>query len=153
MTITPESLASREQIKEVIYAYCFGVDRQDWARVRACFTDDATHDHGTFEGGNDAFIGFAADVLKQMDGTMHTIGNVIITLDGDSATSEATFTAYHRMRGGSEGPLAPIEQDTDWIVAGRYCDTWRHQDGAWRIERRQAIHDWTRMDPANAKLI
>ncbi|MEM7569257.1 MAG: nuclear transport factor 2 family protein [Pseudomonadota bacterium] len=153
MTVTQDTLLARENIKEVIYTYCFGVDREQWDRVRGCFTLDATHDHGTFEGDTDTFIGFAADILKQMDGTMHTIGNVLITFDAGSVKSEATFVAYHRLRGGSEGPLPAPEHDKDWIVAGRYCDDWTLDDGRWKIKHRQAIHDWTRMEDANEKLI
>ncbi|MEM1021664.1 MAG: nuclear transport factor 2 family protein [Pseudomonadota bacterium] len=148
MSISVESLADRERIKAVIYTYCQGVDRCQWDKVRDCFTDSAHHDHGTFAGDNDAFITFAAEVLEQMDSTLHHIGNILIDLDGESATSEASFVAYHKMRKGADGPLGLIEADTDWIVAGRYCDRWQKTGEDWHIVERRAVHDWTRTEPS-----
>jgi len=148
MPITADTLLDRALISDVIYAYCQGVDRQNWAQVEDCFTADAHHDHGSFAGDTATFIGFARDVLKQMDGTLHHIGNIRIDVIGDTASSEASFVAYHRIRAGSDGPLDAADVDTDWIVAGRYCDTWRNTGEGWRIQERNAIHDWTRLEPS-----
>ena len=37
-------LADREAIRDLVHRYAVGVDRRDWATVRACFTADAAID-------------------------------------------------------------------------------------------------------------
>ncbi|MEM9880578.1 MAG: nuclear transport factor 2 family protein [Pseudomonadota bacterium] len=149
MSISAETLVDRALISDVIYSYCQGVDRQNWAQVEDCFTPDAQHDHGSFIGDTDTFIGFASAVLQQMAGTLHHIGNIRIDISGNTATSEASFVAYHRIRANSDGPLDTEAADIDWIVAGQYRDSWLKTGVGWRIKERQAIHDWTRRELAN----
>ena len=57
---------------------------------------------------------------------------------GDSAWSETYGIAHHRT---IEGP------DRRNLITGfRYVDVLRPIDGAWRIARRTAITDWSRID-------
>ena len=85
--------------------------------------------------------------------THHSISNVHIdfTNDGLNASTEANFVAYHLIEAGHyEGTPVPTGgKATDWIVAGRYCDQVEKRDGQWLIVRRDAVHDWERVDEAN----
>ncbi len=150
---TAEILWAREQIRDVLHRYCKGIDRRDWGLVRSCFADDHVHKHGTFTGSPDDFVSFAGGVLLFVPATHHTIGNVHIELapDGSSATTEANFVAYHLIEAGHlEGTPVPTGgKATDWIVAGRYRDRLELRGGQWLIVRRDAVHDWERVDPAN----
>jgi len=152
MAETTEQLWARERIRDLLHRYCKGIDRRDWGMVRACFGDDHHHSHGGFSGTADEFVGFASTVLKTIPVTHHTIGNVHIDLadDGMSAETEANFVAYHLIEAGhSEGTPVPTHgKATDWIVAGRYCDRLERRDGNWLIVRREAVHDWERVDQA-----
>jgi 3-phenylpropionate/cinnamic acid dioxygenase small subunit len=147
-----QQLWAREQIRDVLHRYCKGIDRRDWALVRACFADDHQHSHGGFTGSADDFVGFAAGVLSKIPATHHTIGNVHIDLaaDGQSAETEANFVAYHLIEAGhfKDTPVPTDGKATDWIVAGRYCDRLELRDGTWLIVRRNAVHDWERFDEA-----
>lgn len=148
MTIKLEELLDREQIKEVIYQYCKYVDAKDWDAVHTCFTSDATHLHATIGGNNDEFIAMASGVISQTDGTLHSVGNVLIDMDGTEASSEASFVAYHLIKAGREGYLETKDVDEDWIVAGCYHDRWRKTSDGWKICRRQAKHHWIRREDA-----
>lgn len=152
---TLQRLWAREHIRDRLHLYCKGIDRRDWALVRACFADDHVHSHGEFSGSADQFIGFASAVLGAIPATHHTIGNVHIDLaaDGMSATTEANFVAYHRIEAGHhEGTPVPTGgKATDWTVAGRYLDRLEHRDGQWLIVRREAVHDWERVDAAHVR--
>lgn len=152
MTILQDELLDREQIKASIYTYCQGVDREDWAKVKALFEKDAGFTFGVFDGSIDEFIGFGAATIAQMNGTLHTIGNILIDFQGNAAaSSEASFVAYHRIIAGSEGPIPSEAHDVDWIVAGRYADQWHKTDAGWKIVQRTGHLDWVRRDPANPK--
>lgn len=152
MTIKADELLDREQIKESIYTYCHGVDRENWAKVKALFVPDAGFTFGPFDGSIDEFIGFGTDTIAQMDGTLHTIGNILIDFSsGSEANSEAAFVAYHRIMAGTKGPIPSEAHDVDWIVAGRYVDQWRKSQQGWKIVQRTGHLDWVRRDRANAK--
>ena len=153
MTITQSDLIDRELIRDVIYRYCKGIDRLDFDLLFDCFTEDATHQHGDYSGNNDFFKGLVSDVIANADGTLHTIGTILIDLKNDEAETESCFVAYHRFPGGPDG-AAPIPTggvDTDWVVAGRYIDQFVRTNSGWKISHRKAIHDWTRSDPAHPK--
>ena len=147
-----EELWAREQIKDHLHRYCKGIDRRDWPLVRSCFADDHVHSHGEFTGPPDEFVGFASALLELIPATHHSITNVHFTFspDGKSVETEANFVAYHLIEAGhTEGLPVPTEgKATDWIVAGRYCDTFEKRDGSWIIVKRTAVHDWERYDPA-----
>lgn len=151
--MTTDELLAREEIRDVLHRYCKGIDRRDWALVRSCFADDHVHKHSTIEGSADDFVRMASAVLTTIPATHHTIGNVHFAFapDGMSVETEANFVAYHLIEAGHmEGTPVPTHgKATDWIVAGRYCDRLEKRGGAWIIVRRQAWHDWERVDPAN----
>lgn len=151
MSYSAQELSDRESIRDIIYTYCRYVDAEQWDRVRACFTPDAVFDFHPFNGSLDEFLGFADATIAQMDGTLHSIGNVLIDLSGDSATSYASFVAYHRIIAGSEGPIPSEAHDVDWTVAGRYEDKWRKIDSAWKIIHRTGHQDWVRREAATPK--
>jgi 3-phenylpropionate/cinnamic acid dioxygenase small subunit len=78
-------------------------------------------------------------MLRDMESTMHFIGNVLIELTGaDAARAESYFTAYHRIAG-----------PTDMIVAGRYLDRFTRRAGEWRIAHRAAVYDYNITQPAS----
>lgn len=147
-----EQIWAREQIRDRLHLYCKGIDRRDWELVRSCFADDHVHSHGAFTGSADEFVSFASTVLGSIPATHHSISNVHIALskDGNSATTEANFVAYHRIEAGHlDGTPVPTGgQATDWIVAGRYCDRLERRGGHWLIVERQAVHDWERSEAA-----
>jgi SnoaL-like domain len=147
-----EQIWAREQIRDRLHLYCKGIDQRDWALVRSCFADDHVHSHGGFTGSADEFVGFASSVLGTIPATHHSIANVHITLaaDGQSAATEANFVAYHRIEAGHlDGTPVPTGgKATDWIVAGRYCDRLEKRGGEWLIVKRDAVHDWERVDEA-----
>ncbi|WP_298192755.1 nuclear transport factor 2 family protein [Novosphingobium sp.] len=153
MGLTIDELSAREEIRDLLHRYCKGIDRRDWPLVRSCFADDHVHKHASIEGSADDFVRMASAVLSTIPATHHTVGNVHFAFaeDGLSAETEANFVAYHLIEAGHpEGTPVPTGgKATDWIVAGRYCDRFEKRDGKWIIVRRQAYHDWERVDPAN----
>lgn len=137
-------LADKQAITEVIYRYCRGLDRLDWPTLQSVYHPDAIEDRG-----DGLFVGPAADLAKAALKSLaeaytvsqHLIGNVLIELDGDTASAESYFQAYHRYvdRAG-DGP-------TEMIMAGRYIDRFERRNGEWRIARRKMALDWTRTQP------
>ena len=70
-------------------------------------------------------------------GTSHQLSNILIVVDGDTATSESYVHACIRM------------DENDIVVRGRYLDTWSRRDGEWRIDERRYENDLTQVIPVN----
>ncbi|MFC6620368.1 nuclear transport factor 2 family protein [Novosphingobium panipatense] len=150
----PADLADKFAITEQLYRYCRSVDRLDVPLGKSIFHDDATVDYGPsgFRGrGHDA-IEWICAAHRQLQSHSHQVSNVIITVDGMEAGSEAYVTAT--LRAVREGVIRHIE------IWARYCDRWSCRHGIWRIDHRDAVidhdsvrevtpmhsHDWARRD-------
>ncbi len=144
-----DDLVAKQEITELLYRYCRGVDRADWELVRSCYWDDAVDDHGVVRGSPDEFIATVAPMLEGMTSTMHNITNVLIALDGEVAASEAYALCTHRFAAEDGTPM-------DMTVGVRYVDRLerRAPGGAgtvWKIARRTVVYEWTRLDPVTAE--
>ena len=143
-----ETLWAREQIRDLLYKYCHGIDQRDWELVRSCFADHHQHTHGKFSGSADEFIAYASGFLKNVEASHHSIANTKIDIseDGKSAHCDANFLAFHKVKDGTPPQMSfPSNgQGTDWDVAGRYIDDFEYRDGKWLIVKRKAFHVWER---------
>jgi 3-phenylpropionate/cinnamic acid dioxygenase small subunit len=134
--VTVQALLDRAAIGDVLLRYARGVDRRDLAMVRDCFTPDCTYE-GTLARGTIAdALASLAERLGRYAGTMHLMGNQLIALDGDTATSETSCVAYHRL--GSDA--------ADFVTGVRYLDELVREGDRWRIRRRTVRLDWQRHD-------
>jgi hypothetical protein len=127
-------LLDRHAIRDVVHRYARGLDRGDWDLVRLCFTDDATDDHGPYQGSVDNLIEGARSLLDGYWGVMHLIGQVYVEVNGDEARSESYAVSFHR-RHGEAG-------DEDTVTGLRYLDRFRRVDGVWKIAARVTVHEW-----------
>lgn len=135
-------IEDRQAIHDAIVRYCRGVDRSDPDLVLAAFHDDAVDNHF----GPVLPFREAIGTLKSARNgsppskttSMHSIGNVLIELDGDIARCETYVTVVVR-----------IPQDDgaiDWTHAGRYVDRFERRNGEWRIAYRTVVYDRERFD-------
>ena len=143
MTIDAEvrDLAARRDINRAINAYMRGQDRLDPALQLIAFHEDADVDCGLLRGNREEFTTFAQDFLADMEASQHIIGQVDLSVDGDRASGEVYFLAWHR--------TIKQEQRYDLFMAGRYIDEYACRDGRWAIVKRREIIDWGREDKAS----
>ncbi len=136
-----DDLVAKHRIKEVVLRYCRGIDRMDESLVRSCFHPDATDEHGSFSGDVDAFIAWVWPLLERYDTTMHLIGNQLVELAGTWARAESYGIAFHRSADG--------EPHHNLTVGFRFVDWFEQRDdaGPWRVARRVATTEWSRVDP------
>jgi ketosteroid isomerase-like protein len=134
-------VVDQQEITDVIYRYCRGIDRCDFDLVRSCYHPDATDDHGDFRGGVDDFIAFVQQGLPRFERTMHFVGNLLVEVTGDAARVESYLIAHHHMRASNTKP------ERDFNVGLRYVDDFERRSGEWRIAARVCVFDWWRIDP------
>lgn len=130
-------LKARQDIHDVLVRYCRGADRCDLELMESCFHDDATDDHGFFNGPAHEFI--ARDGLRKLfQSSKHFMTNESVELDGDRARSETSILALMRREEG--GALYDV------TMSARYLDRFERRNGAWKISHRILVTDSTRVD-------
>jgi hypothetical protein len=130
-------MSVEEEVRQVLYRYCRGVDRIDLDLVRECYHPDAVDDHGAFTGGVEPFLQWIGRLLPRYGVTTHTLANMLVerhpTRD-DVVRVETYGVAEHQTPGGF-----------------RYLDRFEDRGDGWRIADRLCTTEWVRAnDPASA---
>ena len=133
---TVEDLIAREAIKDCIYRFCHGVDRRDRETLRHCYWPEGTDDHISFSGNAYEFIDFILPFLQGLKASTHSVSNILIRVDGDTARAESYWHVFHREPGENGA------DDYDYIAGGRYLDRFERRSGEWRILTRVLVRDW-----------
>jgi len=129
MTLSVED----QLVIQKLYAdYCFAIDDGDGPAFAGCFTADGSLDAGYGDPtvGAEALVAFCEATAQLVPGIRHVVTNVTVSGDADTATARAYVSVY---RAGAAG----IEN----ILTGRYVDTLRKADGAWRFATRVMTQD------------
>jgi hypothetical protein len=145
-------LLDKQEISELLHTYCRALDRCDRAMLESIFHPESTHEMSGFKGSSKDFCGFAFDALATFQYSQHLLGNVSITIDGDTAKADSYFHAFHRIAADTEGEGLLADHtagvDEDLFIAGRYIDKLERRHGAWKIIHRCGVLDWCRWEHA-----
>jgi ketosteroid isomerase-like protein len=141
-SISPEEVADRLALRELVDAYAHCADRRDAKGQMALFTDDAhfvvymdakSNIPSQEFKGRDA-LAPVFENLNQYVATTHFNGQSSVVLDGTEATGVSYCVAHHVSVRGSERSLM--------IASIRYLDRFTKIDGAWYFAQRRLLVDW-----------
>lgn len=124
-----ELLLAEREIGRALNRFARAMDARDWQGLLAILTDDATGELG--EGPLDspaAIVGTIRRYLDHCGPTQHLLGNLLVELDGDHATSRCYVSDMHLGQGAAAGE--------SFFTLGDYHDRWRRVDGEWRLAHR-----------------
>lgn len=124
-------------IERLLYAYADAVDAGDLAAVGQLFRDgrvcgETPDGPVTLAEGSAGVEAFYRSLVRLYDDgtprTRHVTTNVTVDIvpGGESATAASSYTVFQ----------ATEELPLQAIIVGRYRDTFRRVDGAWRFESR-----------------
>lgn len=139
-------LLNRAAIRDVMARYFLGIDREEPALVRSCFTEDvrAKYDGRAPTAGLDALMG-SLQVWKDMARgrikcTTHFVGTLNFReLGEDQARTETYAIAFLlETTGGDQVNMRSL----------RYVDSLRRTPEGWRIAERTHTLDWSCLVPA-----
>ncbi len=137
--MTPEQLADRAEIHDVIVRYGWAIDTKDWALLDTCFTADAHVDYSSNPGGKAGAYRevrrWLEKVISAFPVTQHLMANIDVTLDGDRATAR-TMVTNPQGAATRDGPLH------FFFVGGRYDDEFVRTSDGWRIATRVETTLW-----------
>ncbi|MCC6381660.1 MAG: nuclear transport factor 2 family protein [Dehalococcoidia bacterium] len=122
-----DELRALEEIRQIKYAFCRGVDAHAWDDVANLWAEDGSADYGPRFGtlaGREAIRAFYRKLLEgSASTTLHTAANPTIALEGETARGEwAMVTAVIR-------PGEPPQ----WNL-GRYFESYRRVEGKWKLQ-------------------
>ncbi len=137
-------MLARDELHQLVTAYCRAVDRADYEALRSLYHPDATDAHGSFStGGVEQFIAQLQAAEPYVLVSQHNITTTNFVVEGD-------------LKGGAEGGMARGEiyclvfhtfagpkHDIDVIIGGRYLDEYTKHDGRWKFSQRTIVADWS----------
>ena len=131
-----EELQAKQAIRDTLSRYCRGIDRMDKEMAYSVFHPDTTVlYYDAYEGTGHGFVDWVWETHGAMQCHSHQITNVLTTVEGDTAVSEAYVTAALWTNPDESGKQMEI------IARGRYLDRWAKRDGRWAIARRVHVQD------------
>jgi hypothetical protein len=142
--MTPQEVADRLEIQDALTAYCTALDvpGRRWDEWDRCFAPDATCD---FKGGGDELSPAVPhqqvrEVFKRNDAirisTQHLLLNMVIAVDGDTATARTECLILTLSRTDSPDRIAR-NVSTVW-----YDDALVRTPDGWRIRHRACTPRW-----------
>lgn len=125
-----EQLIAERAIYRQLVRFARAMDARDWDTIRAITTAQTRANLGTGEiVGDEAIIALIRSFLDNCGTTQHLLGNVIIEVDGDRATSEAYVADMHLGR--------QEQEQLQFRTLGNYSDSWIRRDGTWYLASRR----------------
>jgi ketosteroid isomerase-like protein len=126
-------LEAKDAIRELMAAYAQALDACRFADVAACFAADGewTTDYGAARGPAEIedFIRSIVPVKGEGPQRKHYIANIIIAVDGDSASAVSDYLIVRE----SENGLIPV-------MGGTYRDRFVKTPNGWRFSRKELVH-------------
>lgn len=127
--MTLDDLLAEREIYRGLVRFARAMDSRDWAALDEITTADMTADLGTGSlAGRAAMVANIRSFLDDCGPTQHLLGNVLIDVRGESATSRAYVSDMHLGTGARD--------HLTFSTLGDYHDEWRKLDGRWRMVHR-----------------
>ena len=151
---SPERIADRMEIQDVMYRWCRAIDRLDYDAIRSVLHPDATDTHGIYNGNIEGLIEWIRERHRTIPFSMHQVSNMLIEfLAPDVAISEAYLRTTQRYPAEAASALKQLANGyepagaSDLWTCSRYVDRFERRDGNWRIAKRVLVQDWKLVTP------
>ncbi len=124
-----QTLLDERAIYRALVAVARAMDARDWAALDSLMHENLSADMGTGAiQGRAAVVAMMRSFLDDCGPTQHLLGNVLIEVDGDRASSRAYVSDMHIGAGD--------KADLTFRTLGDYHDEWRRIDGRWLMTHR-----------------
>ena len=131
-----QRLLDEREVQRTVVRYATAVDNRDWDLMHEVFTPDAEVDfgHATTTVGVEAAVKVVRATEDKIRVSQHLLGNHVIDIDGDTATSTTKFQAQHY----SIQKTGP----NTYQIGGTYHDKLSRTEAGWRITHRYIEPTW-----------
>ena len=126
-------LLAERQIYRTLVAIARAMDERNWQDIDALTTDSMSCDLGLGpQQGRDAFVHTIRSFLDDCGPSQHLLGNVLIEVDGETASSKAYVSDMHVGTGD--------KSQMSFRTLGDYHDQWRCVEGCWLLTHRTKLN-------------
>lgn len=129
-----QTLLAEREIRQQIYNYARGIDRQDRELLAQVFHSDATVEGTEFKGTAVEWVKSALSPGPPNHTTSHQMASSLIKVEGDRASSETYFEAWLHTEPDGNSAITNV-------VRARYGDRWAKRNGRWAMTSRTIIRD------------
>jgi SnoaL-like domain len=138
-----QELLDKQAITEALFRYARSMDRLDRELGYSVFWPEATadYDQQMYQGTGHGFVDMCMEAHPTFHSHSHQFSNILITVNGDTATSE-TY---------GDVTLRQVVDDGTYVDMrnlGRYIDRWERRNNEWRIISRIYLHDFDETNPS-----
>lgn len=142
--MSPQEIADRFDIQELLTRYCYAIDDRDWQAFAQLFTADAELDFTAFGGPRadvPGLVAFMSQMLAAAAGCQHTISTSLLKFEGADDVRART------------AGLVPIAfAGADGTVQVSFSGLWYHDHivrtpAGWRFRERVQVRSWTHNMP------
>lgn len=131
--MTIEDLLAERAIYRALVSFARAMDERDWDSLQRLTTQDVTADLGTGSlAGASEITALIRSFLDDCGPTQHLLGNVLIDVDQDRASSRCYVSDMHLGQGQQEGQT--------FSTLGDYHDQWQQVDGIWLLSHRTKLN-------------
>jgi hypothetical protein len=124
-----EILLAEREIYRKIASFARAMDRRDWQTLESILAQDASASLGSGEiNGRKEIVDFIRSFLGTCGTTQHLIGNVLIDIEGNTASSKAYVSDMHLGKG--------TKSKLSFSTLGEYIDEWVRPENSWLLKRR-----------------
>lgn len=151
---SPERIADRFMIQDVIYRWCRAVDRLDRQGILDLFYPGAIDSHGPYIGPIEGLVDWIMVRHKPIPFSSHFVGNLLIEFSTeDVALVESYVRTIQQYPQGAKSQLSQLtggasgdpDAAVDMFTSSRYLDRMERRDGQWKIAHRTLIQDWKQL--------
>lgn len=126
-------LLAERAIARALARIARAMDARDWPALLAEMTFDATGELGTGPLASPAeIVALIRRYLDHCGPTQHLLGNLLMEVDGDQASSRCYVSDMHL------GPAG--KEQVTFATLGDYHDQWRREDGTWKLCHRTKLN-------------
>jgi hypothetical protein len=148
---SPERVADRFRIQDVLYRWCRAVDRLDRQGMLDVFWPGAIDSHGPYIGPVEGLVDWIMNRHKPIAVSSHFVGNLLIEFASEDVALVETYVRtiqqypphakqqLAQLTGGNAGAEGSA---MDMFTSSRYLDRMERRGGEWRIARRDLVQDW-----------
>jgi hypothetical protein len=132
-----QEMLEHHRIRKVLAEYCRGSDRCDEPLMASIYAKESWDDHGIVRAPGDEFSRIMCGMVAETTETLsHSLGQSLITLEGDEAGAETYFLAVARDTAPDGTPMCNQ-------LGGRFVDRLVREHGHWKVKHRVALRDWS----------
>ena len=148
---SPERIADRFMIQDLMYRWCRAVDRLDKQAMLDIFWPGAIDSHGPYIGHAEGLVEWILMRHKPIKISSHFLGNMLIEFATPDLALVETYVrtiqqyppegkqSLAQLTGGAAGDP---DSAMDMFTSSRYMDHVERRNGEWRVARRDLIQDW-----------